>query len=263
MLKSLRKSILAAAAIAISTSFVGVASAQNFTHHRHTSHHHHDAMGHRIDDAGHHIDLHGHHTGAVGVYDNGAVSYPNYSTYNAYNGYNGYWSNGTFYYSSPSVGVARAPIQTDVAPSVPQTIMQNGLFAAQVTTNRPPQNVLPVKVMPANTSDKIKIVNPADSGGEIRYSLNGLEYSIQQGYSQTLDNDRTWVITFGSGGSKGDVRYTLSPGNFKFKATESGWELLRTAEPTAMAGDSLPPAPAPAPAPVPQPDGPTTSLLRR
>lgn len=221
-------------------------------HHHHTSHHHHDAMGHRVDDAGHHIDRHGHHTGAVGVYDNGARSLHGYGNYY---GYNGYRPTGAYLYASPTIGVIATQPQGYVQPPVyaqPQTYAQPLAVAPQqayVPSNQignglPPQNTLPGGM---TSGGKIVIFNPADSGGDVRYSLNGAEYAIQPGYSQTLNNDRSWVVSFGSGGPKGDVRYTLSPGNFKFKATETGWDLMRTADQPTVAQLPLVPAPAPSP----------------
>jgi len=189
-----------------------------YYHRRSIHHHHHDAAGHRIDDAGHHIDRYGNHTGAVGVFDNGAVQYPATMA-------NGYRVNGQAYY----------PAQSQVPMYLP---------AQQVGVNRPPQNVLPAAVGP-QSSGTIRIFNPADSGGEVAYSLNDVTYSIKPGYSQVIEADRTWVISFGSGGQRGDVRYTLSSGNFKFKATSVGWELLRTADQPASAVVEVPPAPSP------------------
>ena len=221
--------------------------------HVHTSHHHHDAAGHRIDDAGHHIDQAGHHTGNVGVYDNGMRSYPSLNT----NG--GYISNGVYYQyqTTPSIGgvsqplmqnVVSQPFVQNVVPLQQPQIVQSGSVIQQ-TTYKPPQNTLPGTVVQANnTGGKIKILNPSDSGGEIRYSLNGTEYSIKPGYSQNLDNDRSWVINFGSGGTKGDVRYTLSAGTFKFKVTDAGWDLARAVEQPTIS-NALPPAPAPEPEP--------------
>lgn len=242
-----RMNAFVAVLVAGASSFSGhSAQAQHIHRHQHvavnrsvpTSHHHHDAMGHRIDDAGHHIDLYGRHTGNVGVYDNGARSYT------TYNGNSGYWSNGNFIYATPPVGVVGSPAVQNFAPA-----------QQQVIASRPPQNVLPGSVVPiSNAGGKIKVLNLADSGSEIRYSLNGSEYSIKPGYAQYLDSDRQWVIEFGSGGTKGDVRYTLSPGTFKFKITETGWDLVRAADQQAIAETG---AELPAPAPVPQPDGPS------
>jgi hypothetical protein len=133
--------------------------------------------------------------------------------------------------------------------------------AQQVFINRPPQNNVPGVPVPINGGGRqIRIVNPADSGGEVQYSLNGTAYSIRPGYGQVIDNDRQWVISFGSGGIRGDVRYTLAQGTFKFKVLETGWELVRAADQPAFVQGQPPTnsptfsptlAPAPVPAPVP------------
>lgn len=197
-------------------SCLGASSLEAQHYHRRSVHHHHDAAGHRVDDAGHHIDRYGNHTGAVGVFDNGAVQYPATMA-------NGYRVNGQAYY-----------------PARPQVPMY--LPPQQLAVNRPPQNVLPGNFMP-QSNGTITIFNPADSGGEVAYSLNDATYSIKPGYSQTVDVDRTWVISFGSGGQRGDVRYTLSAGTFKFKPTPAGWELVRTVAQSATVEN--PPTPSP------------------
>ena len=124
-----------------------------------------------------------------------------------------------------------------------QPLVPMYLPAQQVVPNRPPQNVLPGNFTPVSNG-VITIFNPADSGGEVAYSLNDVTYSIKPGYSQTIAMDRIWVISFGSGGQRGDVRYTLAAGNFKFKPTPAGWELVRTLDqPTTILEN--PPTPSP------------------
>ena len=78
----------------------------------------------------------------------------------------------------------------------------------------------------------------------MRFSLNGANYSIAEGELQILENDRPWLISFGSGGPKGDIQYRLVPGAFKFKVTEEGWDLVQSANPAATT-NSIPPAPIP------------------
>lgn len=245
----LSRSGFAVIALCIQAMLAGSADVQYYNHyhqlhhHRHTSHHHHDAMGHRVDDAGHHIDLRGHHTGVVGVYDNGTYSAPStYPTYSTYGNRFGYGATGLSFSTVPSA-----------------TVIQNVVPSQPYVVGRVPQNVVPGMMVPqANVSTgKITILNPPDSGGEVRYTLNSNEFNIRPGYSQIVENDRTWLIQFGSGGNRGDVRYTLSPGTFKFKVTEGGWELVRAADQAIMSQLSPQPTGSVAvPAPVPQPNGP-------
>jgi hypothetical protein len=111
----------------------------------------------------------------------------------------------------------------------------------QYASYRPPQNIVPVAgVQSSGPVKKIKIVNPSDSGGNVRYTLNGSEYSIKPGDVQILADDRQWVIDFSSGGTKGDVRYTLSAGTFKFKVTQTGWDLMKAAKQQTVAKTPTP-----------------------
>ncbi|MBS0206659.1 MAG: hypothetical protein JSS49_27600 [Planctomycetes bacterium] len=205
--------------VIVSALATGEAAAQRMRHH------HHDAAGHMIDHAGHHIDAYGRHTGAVGVYHN---------------------QYGQSLYQQPVPQVYVNP----VGPGYGNT---GGYFSASV-----PQNVVPYSLQsnvavgtPNSNGGAIKIFNPADSGGEVKYTLNGTAYSIQPGYSQVIQFDRVWTVEFGSGGSAGNIRYSLQPGLYKFKVTDTGWNLfqsqdLSTAIPVA-------PIPMPPPADAPRP----------
>ena len=131
------------------------------------------------------------------------------------------------------------------------------------------QNVVPSNAVPYSTQystagygGTIKIVNPSDSGGAVSYTLNGTQYSIQPGHAQTIQNDRLWTVAFGSGGSGGNIRYSLRPATYKFKVTDGGWNLFKSQDQTNAANNALPSAPEPdslrieqrtARGPIPQP----------
>jgi hypothetical protein len=107
---------------------------------------------------------------------------------------------------------------------------------------RPPQNIVPVIVeKPAVSAGKIKLRNPADSGGAIRYLLNDQEFVIEPGFAQQIEADRDWVIEFTSGGSKGDVRYRLAPGEYEFRAGDDGWDLAKMGRKAVKADAPAPP----------------------
>ena len=179
-------------------------------------HHHHDAAGHMIDHAGHHIDRYGRHTGPVGVYHNQYVPY---------------------------VYPQQVPVRTYGIGAYNPAVVT----VQSVPSNVVPQNFVPSSI-PSNTVPRVAngvvtLFNPADSGGEVRYSLNGNVYSIKPGSVQTLQNDRLWVVEFGSGGPVGNVRYSLEPGIYKFKVTEAGWNLFRTQDQPSLG--EIPAAPLP------------------
>jgi hypothetical protein len=173
------------------------------------SHHHHDAAGHRIDDYGHHIDLYGRHTGNVGVYDNGAIDYSR--TYRYYPQY----SYGTYPASPQVFSIPQNTIVVQQAQPVPQNVIA-------------PQNIVQANPAAAATAEQIVITLPKDAGQDLNYAVNSFVYNIKPGFAQKLDNDRHWTIAFGSGGTKGNIRYTLSPGKYNFKLTDGGWDLQQS-----------------------------------
>ncbi len=186
--------------------------------------HYHDRAGHLVDRYGHHIDGHGNHT-RIGVYENGSIS--PYSSSQNYYSYRPYM---------PNSGIPLG------APGNTVPLVERVVIGANSNNNINPS--------PARgpSRGKVTIVNPRDSGGELRYSLNGTVYRIQPGYTQTFDDDRNWVVAFDSGGAKGELRYTLIAGAYKFAAQETGWDLK-------LAKDA-PPAPPPVdiPPPLPSPE---------
>lgn len=226
---------LFSSAVAASGLFAASNCAQAQYYHRHHHHHHHvgagygapiarDGAGHLIDARGHHVDQYGRHTGGIGVYANGGYASPVYGTPQLYPGQAVYPNTSTW-----NPGVASSNVMA-------------------IPSNSIPPNVVPGS--PMGVIGKISISNPTDSGGSVNYVLNGSSYSIQPGQTQSLDNDRVWTIDFASGGPRGNVRYTLSPGQFKFVVKESGWELVRAANLSANTGaipqGQIPPAPLPA-----------------
>jgi hypothetical protein len=190
--------------------------------------HYHDRAGHLVDRYGHHIDGDGRHT-PYGVYEDGSISGPRmYSYYGgmsrpylyagpAYSPYSsyGYYSLG----ASPNNALPQSP---------------------SVSVSRP---ALLAKGVNWPSRGKITILNPTATGSEVNYSLNKSTYKIKPGYSQKFEDDRNWIVAFGSGGEKGDVRYTLTAGTYQFVATDAGWDLKRVKEPNPLFQSDVPPPP--------------------
>jgi hypothetical protein len=70
----------------------------------------------------------------------------------------------------------------------------------------------------------ITILNPAETGRAVNYTLGSAEYSIEPSHS-LAHNDGTQVITFQRGASSGQATYTLQPGTYRFVMTNTGWDL--------------------------------------
>ncbi|MBX3414463.1 MAG: hypothetical protein KF708_17385 [Pirellulales bacterium] len=90
---------------------------------------------------------------------------------------------------------------------------------------------LPIEGTPApdSTSKVVTsgtlLLNNADV--EVNYVVNGSSYTMKPGFSQPLAAGTTWVVEFDKGDSKGQARYTLSPGTYAFEASDKAWELYR------------------------------------
>ena len=140
---------------------------------------------------------------------------------------------GAYGYPTVHAGVYVNP---PVVYSAPAAVLQSVIPSNSIPTAMP--------ISPASNQGTIMIVNPSDSGGEVSYALNGNQHAIKPGQTHTIQNDRPWTIAFGSGGEVGDVRYSLNPATYRFKATNAGWNLFKAEEPAVVSGY--------APAPTPQ-----------
>jgi hypothetical protein len=160
------------------------------------------------------------------TWSNGAGQWGNWNQ-----GYyqNGYYANGRFY---PSGGYYSG-YNRGFYPGYNYGYYQPNYGA----WNQNQMGYLNQNPMPSNSGwngqpGDIVILNPADNTNAMNYSLNGHNFTIQPGQSQRFANDRRWVIEFNRGGQDqaAGARYTLSPGQFKFKPMDSGWELVRAAD---------------------------------
>lgn len=229
--------------------------------------HGHDAAGHLVDGYGHHIDGDGRHTGAVGVYENGSVSvpyssrwggyYPSYSSYPYYSSfysaplgygslysgslYSGSLYSGSLYsgasylnrlYSSP---LYSSPLYSAPAYSAPNALALPGGPAVNAAPNavlggaaNTARNRIPVpQQAPAARGGSFVLINPRDSGGPIRYSLNSYAYTINPGETQSVPLDRDWSITFDNGLNQ-TVTYRMEDGQYEFTVSpQSGWDLVK------------------------------------
>lgn len=74
------------------------------------------------------------------------------------------------------------------------------------------------------TPAPITILNPANTGRPVNYTLGAGQFSIESAQS-LVHNDGTQVIVFDRGGDFGTATYTLEPGTYRFVLTDAGWDL--------------------------------------
>lgn len=150
---------------------------------------------------------------------------------------------------TPTLGLSRTIVQ----PSPPPVVIES----------RPqPGSSYDAPIPAANRGGTIKLSCPKSAPGSLTYSLNGNFYTIQQGYSQTIKNDRTWILEFKRGGDGSEsVRYPLTPGQYVFSVGATGWDIQpagQAAQPTEIPPAPIPdlsadPTPALPPSPLPPP----------
>ena len=182
-------------------------------------------------------------------------SYPHYGISLGYNSYPYGYNSYPYGYSSYPYNYV-VPQNVIVVPSYAPTYV-DPVISAPVVVNPPATaSVAPL----GDPQGTITIWNPADSGGAVNFTFQGEQVALQPGQTRTMQNSKRWVVAFGSGGSAGDIRYTLAPGTYKFKVSPAGWNLYKTVDVPPnpnVPGDGPPPAGglplAPPPPPPPAP----------
>ena len=76
----------------------------------------------------------------------------------------------------------------------------------------------------------ITIRVPSNLSGRVVYSLNNQEFAMMPGQSQTVREDRHWLIRFDRGGQFGAAEYSLSAGSYEFRKSARGWDLYRLSD---------------------------------
>ena len=144
-------------------------------------------------------------------------------------------SPGYYYYPSNPGQLYYYPTQQGVAPpsSVPTRTQPAATAPPTLRTNAPPVRKFTVK-----------IVNPENTGVDINYAIDGVEYSIPSGKVQSYSIASGSTIAFSRGETEGEALYGLSEGAYEFKYTDSGWEVFRKplnqANPRALTANAAP-----------------------
>ena len=76
------------------------------------------------------------------------------------------------------------------------------------------------------TATGILLRNTEDSDTSVSYSLGRYSFSMEPGFSQSLDPEREWRIRFDRAG--GSASYSLAEGTYTFKREPDGWQLYRS-----------------------------------
>jgi hypothetical protein len=80
---------------------------------------------------------------------------------------------------------------------------------------------------PAPAIIPVAVLNPADTGATLCFTIGGTRYDLPPGLRQDFQLAGTRTIQFDRGGSFGTASYSLSEGLYTFKATDAGWDLER------------------------------------
>ncbi len=118
----------------------------------------------------------------------------------------------------------QAPL-TPIASAATTTVFTS--TAPTVTVNKLPLRTPAFVPAEDDTEHQLRIVNPKENAGSIRYQLNDIAYEMKPGESQTIGLDRDWVIKFDNGLEQ-QVMYRLNAGSYEFTVNaDDGWNLIK------------------------------------
>ena len=164
--------------------------------------------------------------------------YPNNNGQNAANRYPNTYNNPA-YNNQPR---AIQPLSATSNYVRPQAVTPIPAVVTQVAPP-PPKPLAQIAAPKGDPNGQITLRNPEDSGGTVSFAFDEDVITLHPGQARSVLNLKLRVVAFGSGGSLGEVKYTLSPGIYKFKVTDQGWNLYKST-------DQPPPTNEPEPTPA-------------
>ena len=79
---------------------------------------------------------------------------------------------------------------------------------------------------PADLRRQLQIENPTNSGGTVKFLIDGRPCTLRPGESRSLPTETPHRIQFHRGGKFGNADIRLSEGHFKFQVSNQGWQLI-------------------------------------
>ncbi len=155
------------------------------------------------------------------------------------------------YWGPPPIVYAPAPI---VQPVVQPIYIQPQTVAPAVPYTAAPAPSAPVaaapstsaNAIPASTSDdRVVIRNMGGADLPVAFVVDGQEVELNDGSTRTFIGKTHRTVTYDRGGKFGSTQQDLTAGQYEFRVTSSGWDLVRrpdTGSPgrTAVRGNALP-----------------------
>jgi hypothetical protein len=80
--------------------------------------------------------------------------------------------------------------------------------------------------VPAASSRKLELENPPGSGGTVHFLIDGRPCTLLVGESHLFPAETPHSIQFHRGGDFGNDEVCLTGGQFQFKVTDAGWQLI-------------------------------------
>ena len=154
--------------------------------------------------------------------------------------YNPYW--GPRWYGPPAVVYAPPPLVQErviyVQPSTPSYLPPPPATPLSSATTAPP-------VVASANDDRVVIRNSAGARLPVSFVMDGQDVELGDGATRTFVGASHRTVQYDRGGQFGSTQQELTGGQYEFRITASGWDLVRrpdipAASRTAVKSNSLP-----------------------
>jgi hypothetical protein len=161
---------------------------------------------------------------------------------------------GPGWWGPPPIVYAPAPIVQPVVQPIyvqPQTVVPAVPATPYTVAPAQPAPVAAVpstsaNALPASTSDdRVVIRNMGGAELPVAFVVDGQEVELNDGATRTFVGKTHRTVTYDRGGKFGSTQQDLTAGQYEFRVTSSGWDLVRRPESnspgrTAIRGNALP-----------------------
>jgi len=152
-------------------------------------------------------------------------------------GYSPYWGPGwgPGWYGPPPIVYAPQPVVQPVIQPIyvqPQTVAPPPPGPSPyISSNNPPSNasLASTPSVAGNTAndDRIVIRNVGTAGLPVSFLIDGQDVELMDGNTRTFVGKTHRVIQYDRGGRFGSTQQDLTGGQYEFRVTASGWDLVR------------------------------------
>lgn len=141
----------------------------------------------------------------------------------------GYWGPPPIVYAAPAVVQPVVVQPQTIVPVSPgySTAAPNYSSALPATSGTLTANTIPSTAGSTTNDDRIVIRNAANAQLPVAFVVDGQDVELAEGATRTFIGKTHRTVQYDRGGRFGSAQQDLSGGQYEFRVTASGWDLVR------------------------------------